>query len=129
MSEERGFKAILKLNLPPAVQYHSGHSLILQGDTIGELKELLAEEVGEDQAAFIVASFFENVLLGGVKDALGVKHEAEAKVKPAPVEAAETPDDEPTPGQLRVAKRLGIDPSGMTKAALAAAIKKTRGGK
>lgn len=65
----------LRLNLPPAAQYHSGHSLIVQGETIQEVKEVLAEEVGEDRATFIIATFFENVLLGGVKDVFEVPHE------------------------------------------------------
>lgn len=73
----------LRLNLPPAVQYHSGHSLIVKAETLQEVKEVLAEEVGEDRATFIVGAFFENVLLGAVKDSLGTPHEAEAEVKPA----------------------------------------------
>ena len=59
----KGFHAVLKLNLPPVQQYHSGHSLIVQADSLGEIKELLAEEVGEDRASFIVSTFFENQLL------------------------------------------------------------------
>ena len=60
----------LRLNLPPEAQYMSGHSLIVKGETLQEVKEVLAEEVGEDRASFIVGVFFENILLGGVKDAL-----------------------------------------------------------
>jgi hypothetical protein len=50
MSEERGYRVIVKLNLPPVAQYASGNSVILQGDTVAEVKQLIAQVAGVEDA-------------------------------------------------------------------------------
>jgi len=137
----KGFHAVLKLNLPPVQQYHSGHSLIVQADSLGEIKELLAEEVGEDRASFIVSTFFENLLLNGVRDALTVPTTTAEEPTPSASGAASTTsthgapatkkpvsddDFDPTPGQLKIAAKLGIDTAGLNKQTLAGLIKEAK---
>ena len=46
MSE--GYKVILKVNLPPREQYHSGASLILQGDTTADVAALVDSVTGAE---------------------------------------------------------------------------------
>ena len=69
--EKKGYKLVLKINLPPEVQYHSGHSLLVQGDSGGEVQHALAELIAgpeasgkdllnvQDQARFILLRFVE----------------------------------------------------------------------
>ncbi len=47
VSDEKGYPAILKINLPPEAEYHSGHSLILQGQDLGQIQLMLtaAEQI------------------------------------------------------------------------------------
>lgn len=37
------YRVIVKLNLPPEDSYHSGHSLIVQGNTVQEVADLLTD--------------------------------------------------------------------------------------
>ena len=140
---ERGrFRCIMKLNLPPEKQYHSGHSLIVQGDTLREIEESLAEKVGEGRAVLIIEQFFENVTLGAVKDGLGTPTETAEEPKAsadgaesttsthgAPATSKPASDDDGTPSRAQVilAMGLGIDPAGHTKASLKAAIQAKKG--
>jgi len=48
----KGYAAILKINLPPDEQYHSGHSLILQADGPGQLG-LLLQELDQTQSTIL----------------------------------------------------------------------------
>lgn len=74
-----GWKVIVKINLPPEESYHSGHSLMIQGDDPLEVQNQLAELIGDgyvdenikDQARFILLRFVEYAQQGAVKDALG----------------------------------------------------------
>ena len=41
MSDEKGFRAIVKLNLPPDAEYQQGDSIILQADDLGQIDLML----------------------------------------------------------------------------------------
>ena len=84
MSDTRGWRVIVKINLPPEKQYHAGHSVIFQGDDAKEVEALLRPLVGEDQAKFILLRFAEYALGGAVEQAL--KSEAAEGGKAAPQE-------------------------------------------
>lgn len=43
-----GYRVIVKINLPPVAQYHSGHSVIVQGDDVNEVALTLSALLGED---------------------------------------------------------------------------------
>jgi hypothetical protein len=137
---EKGFAIVLKLNLPPEQQYHSGHSIILQADTVAAIRKLVAGFVENPETAdTILNRFGDFALAGAARDQLTApddpavvraKKQAEAIVKKA--EKAAKPaspvaDDEPageklaTKAQIAVAaKKLGKKPAeleGMTEAA------------
>ena len=123
--EKKGFRTILKLNLPPEKQFHSGHSLIVQGDTVQEVKLLLAEQVGEERAGFILQQFFENLLLGALQDALGVDPPATGTASgstPAPEDAGGSGTS--TAGATDTSKGSSADLSPMEKAKQLAKKKK-----
>lgn len=48
MADSRGYKVIVKINLPPQANYHSGHSLIIQGDSVDEVRGMLKELAGRN---------------------------------------------------------------------------------
>ena len=80
--EKKGYRLVLKINLPPEQQYHSGHSLLVQGDTVGEVQQTLATLIAgpdaadkdlynvQDQARFILLRFIEYAQQGAVKAVL-----------------------------------------------------------
>lgn len=66
-----GYEVIVKINLPPAVQYHSGHSVIVQGHTGEEVAKSLDSLTGhEGNGALILAAFTEYGLKTAVEQAL-----------------------------------------------------------
>jgi hypothetical protein len=77
-SRGEGWKVIVKINLPPETSYHSGHSLMVQGDDPLEVQNQLAELIGNghvtdnerDQARFILLRFVEYAQQGALKQAL-----------------------------------------------------------
>lgn len=50
MTDSRGYRIIVKLNLPPQANYHSGHSLIIQGDSVDEIRDMLNELAGRNSS-------------------------------------------------------------------------------
>lgn len=124
MADGKGFQVIVKINLPPEQQYHSGHSLIVQADTPGEVQDLIADAIElngaqvdniQDQAHFILTRFIEFAQQGAVQASLavpqpsGVEQRADG-VRPAgpgdtdspPVVTGSTPDDLASPALLKV---------------------------
>jgi hypothetical protein len=95
-ANKAGFGVILKLNLPPEKQYHQGHSLILQADTVDEVKvHLEALGASGEQADFIALRFVEQACLDGFKQAMGA---TEAPVPPAAASTDAAPStDAPAP--------------------------------
>jgi len=66
MADGKGYPVVVKLNLPPEKQYHSGHSIIVQGDTPAEVAKLLDGVSGtEGHGVVILAQFAEFALQGG----------------------------------------------------------------
>jgi hypothetical protein len=132
-----GWKVVMKINLPPEKQYHSGHSLLLQGDTAEEIvASLVGFGASEEQAEFIGLRFIEYAAVGAAKQALGQPAqtlEAAPEVKrtdspPAqPGSEAAVSDDLASPAVLKaVAKKTGksVEELGaMTKAQAKAALK------
>lgn len=71
-------KVIVKINLPPEANYHSGHSIIVQGESAGEVAVLLQGLVPEAKDGIggtILRRFVEYALLGAVKAELGATEE------------------------------------------------------
>lgn len=100
MSEAKGYRCIVKINLPPEENYHSGHSLIVQGDTAVEVEHQLAriiEPVGtaleapsdnaRDQAHFVLLRFIEFAQQGAVKATLDTPSGAAVATSDKPVGA------------------------------------------
>lgn len=105
--DKKGFNLILKVNLPPEKEYHSGHSLMVQADTPAQLRTLLAAVVGgEDQAQFVLARFGEFLLQGGVVQALEPKEEPKKGTEmPTPPAAPKGGGDQASPALLKVAAK------------------------
>jgi len=128
MAEEKaGYPVIVKINLPPEQQYHSGHSLIVQGNTVAEVSERLQALVPGAQPGVgdtIIRRFTEFALLGAVKTEL--KAEQSGPVEPA----TETPEGEELASKALknlVVKRTGKDLAqleGITKTAAEALLEK-----
>lgn len=71
MAEGKGFAVIAKINLPPEQDYHSGHSLIVQGDTASDVEKAFDELIGgEGTGKVVLARFAEFALKGGVEETL-----------------------------------------------------------
>jgi hypothetical protein len=74
-----GYPVIVKINLPPEKQYHSGHSMIVQGTSpeavAGELQALVPD-AQEGVGWSILRRFAEYALLGVVKAELGATEAA-----------------------------------------------------
>jgi hypothetical protein len=82
MADGKGFGAILKLAVPPSAEYHSGASLILQGDSLAEVQGLVDEYVGEEVGATLIRDIVQFNLPGAVGRALQGESAAEADEKP-----------------------------------------------
>lgn len=66
MADGKGYPVVVKLNLPPEKQYHSGHSIIVQGDTPAEVAALLDGVSGTPgHGVVILAQFAEFAIKGG----------------------------------------------------------------
>jgi hypothetical protein len=114
----KGFGAILKLAVPPAAEYHSGASLILQGDTIAELQAKVDEYVGEEVGATLIRDVIQFNLTKPVERALQPEPEPAKKASGSrrkasePEEAAEPVTGESPASEVllkTVAKKTGKD--------------------
>lgn len=130
MAEGKGYQVIVKISLPPEANYHSGHSLIVQGDTAVEVEHQLGRiiepvvaestaalyENVKDQARFILMRFIEFAQQGAVK----------ATLTPPSGETPATPAAAPDPSggadDLAVA---AVPPDLASAAVLKAVAKKT----
>lgn len=107
-----GYEVIVKINLPPEKQYHSGHSVIVQGHTVEEVEKHLDVLAGhEGNGKVILARFGEYALQEGVKAVLskdgGAEGEAAAGSAKAPSGPAST-EKPASAGLLKlVAKKTG----------------------
>jgi len=115
MADGKGFQVIVKINLPPEEQYHSGHSLIVQGDNPLEVEGLLgrliagAESVDKntaDQARFILARFIEFAQQGAVQSSL-----AASQVSSAGAEQHASPQDGAASGAVAPTGASGPSPA------------------
>lgn len=119
MAEGKGYEAILKINLPPEADYHSGHSLILQGDTVEGVEKHLDTLIGgEGTGKVVLARFAEYALKGGVVEVLlPTKTAGPAENAPAtatstsakkPAGSASTSEGEASPAlKAAAAKKVG----------------------
>lgn len=63
-----GYRVIVKINLPPAAQYASGHSIIVQGDTGAAVAKTLDGLTGvEGHGELILAAFVEHAISKAVE--------------------------------------------------------------
>ena len=133
-----GYPVIVKLAVPPDADYHSGASLILQGDSLADVSATIGDFVGEAEVGeTIVRDIVEFNLKGAV--ARSLSGDAPAPEPAATVEVpADAPvvttskvgegapgDDEPASEALLkvVAKKTGQEVSDITKAEALALIK------
>lgn len=80
MSDGKGYRVIVKLNLPPEREFQQGHSLIVQGDSDEEVRQSLASLIAGprtpvddnilDQAQFILLRFAEYAQGGAAQQGL-----------------------------------------------------------
>lgn len=131
MADGKGWPVVMKINLPPEEQYHSGHSLLIQGDSVDEVKERLAPLAGgEAQAEFVLLRFAEFALKGSVEQKLADGND-DAAPEAAPAKQTTTEEDEPASAALIkvVAKKTGKDADelkGISKAQAQALIKEAK---
>lgn len=111
----KGYPVIVKISLPPNKQYQSGSSLLIQGDSLGEVEKSLDELCGtEGNGKVVLAAFAEEALMGGATAAISKPSASTPAAAPAaPAAAPESGDDEDPPAsenQLKVlAKKTGQD--------------------
>ena len=85
MAEGKGYAVIVKLNLPPEKQFHAGHSLILQGDTVPGVANLIEDLAGGSVQAFdIIGRFIEYAQQGLVVQGLAVPEAPQGVMPPVP---------------------------------------------
>lgn len=71
MADGKGFAVVVKINLPPRQNYQSGHSIIVQGDTMDEVAKHLDDLGGtEGNGRVILATFAEEALAAGAQAVL-----------------------------------------------------------
>jgi len=109
-----GWKVIVKINLPPEKQYHSGHSLMVQGDTVEDVRDTLAPLAGGvEQAEFILTRFVEYAQARAASAALQTSEEGQRDVPPpSAAESSAQPSSDIKPASANlvkaVAKKLGV---------------------
>ena len=108
----KGYPVIVKISLPPNKQYQSGSSLLIQGDSLGEVETTLDELCGtEGNGKVVLAAFAEEALIGGATAV--ISKPSDSTTAAAPAAAPESGDDEDPPAsenQLKVlAKKTGQD--------------------
>jgi len=150
MADGKGFGLVLKINLPPEEQYHSGHSLLVQGDTSAEIEERLGRIIeppsgtetlsdnARDQARFILLRFIEFAQQGAVQASLAAPQASEAggsgdEPTRTAVTASPASDDMASLALLKVvAKKTGTpleELEGTTTEAAKALLASVKGGK
>jgi hypothetical protein len=89
---EEKYAVIVKINLPPEADYHSGHSLILQGnnaaDVAGQIEGIINlpdSSVGKT----ILKRFVERGLFDAVKESMAAEKAGGVVSEPAPTVEAE----------------------------------------
>jgi hypothetical protein len=122
------FPVIVKIALPPRKQYQSGASLIVQGESVGDVEKTLDELCGtEGNGKVILAAFAQEALEGGVETVLSKPTTTAA---PAQAPAAENDGDEDPPASdnlLKVlAKKTGADLDALKAEGLTTSAAKTR---
>jgi hypothetical protein len=92
MADGKGWPVVMKLAVPPNADYHSGASLIVQGDTLAAVQAQIDEYMGEEVGATLIRDVFNYNLPAAVTRALqldGKKSgEEEPAKKPAPKKKA-----------------------------------------
>lgn len=140
MADGKGYNVIVKINLPPEKQYHSGHSLIVQGDSAGEVETSLANILvaggavapgALDQARFILLRFVEYALGDAVKASLREAIEtSDGKSGPTAPVQPEPASDLASPTVLKaVAKKTGKSLEELGELTKAQATEMLKGGK
>lgn len=119
MPDEKGFKLIVKINLPPAAQYASGHSIIVQENTAAALKKILDSLTGvEGHGELILAAFAEHAVMKAVE----VKVQPDAQTAAEQVAPAEPARDAKADNEGRAVKGSGTEQA--SKALKSVAVKK-----
>ena len=84
-----GYPVIVKLAVPPDADYHSGASLILQGDSLADVSATIGDFVGESEVGETIVR---DIVEFNLKSAVARTLSGDA---PAPAETVEVPADAP----------------------------------
>lgn len=127
-----GYPVIAKLAAPPNGDYHSGASLIFQGNSIAEVAGLIGEAVGE---AEVGKTIVEDIVAYNLSPAVARSLRGDAPKEETVTVPADAPvvTEEPASDALLkvVAKKTGTDFEELKKQGLtkAAALELQKGGK